>query len=168
VNTKILESPKVAADVEEEIRNMMKQTDDSWNPHANLEFLKVAIRSTIANKVMKVRRGLKEDIQDLEEEIDDLEKMRIRWIEDNGNQKNIIDQATRKLRSNLTDLRNKLSNTAAFISRAKWFEFGERSNQFFLNLNKSRQKQKFINNNNNNKPFIDLKCTYYTRMAAHC
>jgi hypothetical protein len=70
--------------------------------------------------------------------------MRIRWIEDNGNQKNIIDQATRKLRSNLTDLRNKLSNTAAFISRAKWFEFGERSNQFFLNLNNSRQKQKFI------------------------
>ena len=24
------------------------------------------------------------------------------------------------------------------------------------------------NNNNNNKPFIDLKCTYYTRMAAQC
>jgi hypothetical protein len=23
-------------------------------------------------------------------------------------------------------------------------------------------------NNNNNKPFIDLKYTYYTRMAAHC
>ncbi len=43
------------------------------------------------------------------------------------------------------NLRNKLSNTATFISRAKWFEFGEKSNQFFLNLNKSRQKQMFIN-----------------------
>jgi hypothetical protein len=65
VNTRILEDPKVAADVEKEIEEMMKQTDNTWNPHAKLEFLKVAIRSTIANKVMKVRRGLKEDIQDL-------------------------------------------------------------------------------------------------------
>ncbi len=77
MNTRILEDPKVAADVEKEIEEMMVQTDNTWNTHAKLEFLKVAIRSTIANKVMKVRRGLEEDIQDLEEEIDGLKKMRI-------------------------------------------------------------------------------------------
>ena len=144
VNTRILEDPKVAADVEKEIEEMMKQTDNTWNPHAKLEFLKVAIRSTIANKVMKVRRGLKEDIQDLEEEIDGLKKMRVRWIEENRRQTNTIDEATSSLGNKLMNLRNKLSNTATFISRAKWFEFGEKSNQFFLNLNKSRQKQKYI------------------------
>ncbi len=145
VNTRILEDPKVAADVEKEIEEMMKQTDNTWNPYAKLEILKVAIRSTIANKVMKVRRGLKEDIQDLEEEIDDLEKMRIRWIDENRRQTNTIDKATSSLGNKLMNLRNKLSNTPTFISRAKWFEFGEKSNQFFLNLNKSRQKQKYIN-----------------------
>ncbi len=32
----------------------------------------------------------------------------------------------------------------AFVSRAKWFEYGEKSNKFFLNLTKSRQNQKLI------------------------
>jgi hypothetical protein len=32
-----------------------------------------------------------------------------------------------------------------FVSKAKWFEYGKKSNKFFLNLNKSRQNQKLIN-----------------------
>jgi hypothetical protein len=32
----------------------------------------------------------------------------------------------------------------AFVSKAKWFEYGEKSNKFFLNLNKCRQNQKLI------------------------
>lgn len=32
----------------------------------------------------------------------------------------------------------------SFVSKAKWFEFGEKSNKFFLNLNKVRQNQKVI------------------------
>ena len=35
----------------------------------------------------------------------------------------------------------------AFVSKARWLEYGEKSNKFFLNLIKCRQKQKLIRNN---------------------
>jgi len=39
----------------------------------------------------------------------------------------------------------------AFVSRAKWFEYGEKSNEFFLNLTESRQNQKLIIRIRNNE-----------------
>jgi hypothetical protein len=57
---------------------------------------------------------------------------------------NKIDNAITTLKSNLHTLRTKLSESIKFISKAKWFEYGERSNKFFLNLNKSWKKKKLI------------------------
>jgi hypothetical protein len=37
-----------------------------------------------------------------------------------------------------------MSETNSFISKARWFEYGEKSNSFFLNLEKSRQQRKII------------------------
>ena len=45
VNTKILDDPGVVLQIGTAIEEMMSQTDDSWNPHERLEFLKVAFRS---------------------------------------------------------------------------------------------------------------------------
>jgi exonuclease III len=42
-NTKILEDPAVVLQIGKEIEEMMSQTDESWDPHSRLEFLKVAI-----------------------------------------------------------------------------------------------------------------------------
>ena len=38
-NTKILDDPVVVLQIGKEIEEMMSQTDDSWNPHARLEWL---------------------------------------------------------------------------------------------------------------------------------
>jgi len=43
VNTKILDDPAVVLQIGTAIEEMMGQTDNTWNPHASLEFLKVAI-----------------------------------------------------------------------------------------------------------------------------
>ncbi len=43
VNSKILEDPAVVLQIGKEIEEMMSQTDESWDPHSRLEFLKVAI-----------------------------------------------------------------------------------------------------------------------------
>jgi hypothetical protein len=51
VNTKILDDPAVVLQIGTAIEEMMSQTDDSWNPHARLEFLKVAICSVFSLKV---------------------------------------------------------------------------------------------------------------------
>jgi hypothetical protein len=36
-----------------EVEEMMSQKDDSWNPHARLEFLKVAIQLDLVSKIRK-------------------------------------------------------------------------------------------------------------------
>jgi hypothetical protein len=57
---------------------------------------------------------------------------------------NTIDKSATCQKSRLLRLRNKLSATMNFVSRATWFEFGEKSNKFFLNLIKTRQNQKLM------------------------
>ena len=41
-------------------------------------------------------------------------------------------------------LRDTQSNKTSFKTKARWFEFGEKSNKYFLNLNKRYKKQKVI------------------------
>jgi hypothetical protein len=69
VNTKILDDPTVVLQIGREIEEMMNQTDDSWNPHARLEFLKVAIRSIFSSKVSEIQKGVNEEIKETEEEL---------------------------------------------------------------------------------------------------
>ncbi len=151
INVKILDDPVVTKKIESEITEMMNQTDISWNSHARLEFLKVSIRSVFASKVMEIKRKINENITDLEEEINQIEelKLNIALEQSKLNCEKIfnvmkIDNAIFALKSKLHTLGTKLSESIKFISKAKWFEYGEKSNKFFLNLNKSRQKKKLI------------------------
>jgi exonuclease III len=80
VNTKILDDPAVALQIGREIEEMMNQTDDSWNPHARLEFLKVAIRSVFSSKVSEIRKGVNEEIKETEEELNQMENLKIKVL----------------------------------------------------------------------------------------
>ncbi len=98
-----------------------------------------------------LRKIINNDIKDKEEEVNQYEELRItRVLQNEGlkidNEANLslIDRAITALKSDLDKMRKKLSETAAFISRAKWFEYGEKLNGFFLNLAKSRINQKTI------------------------
>ena len=64
VNTKILDDPVGVLQIGTAIEEMMSQTDDSWNPHARLEFLKVAIQSVFSLKVSEMRKIVNEEIRE--------------------------------------------------------------------------------------------------------
>jgi hypothetical protein len=151
VNTAILDDPLVVKQLEEEIISMMSQTDSTWNPHTKLEFLKVAIRSVFYTKVSEIRKVLSSNITDLEEESNQMEDLKIsiiKQVDTYPNKQDIlgkINKAISMLKIKLTQLRANLTNKLAFKSKVKWFEYGEKSNKFFLNLMKSRQSQKLIN-----------------------
>ncbi len=55
VNTKILEDSRVATEVGNEISRMMSQAEPLWDPHTKLEFLKMVIRTTVAERVTEIR-----------------------------------------------------------------------------------------------------------------
>jgi hypothetical protein len=152
VNVDILEDPRIVEEITKEVKEMMEQTDDSWNPHAILEFLKVSIRSIIASKVSERRKQTTNILNEKEEELNQMELIKIKTCtnktileEDKTLPVNILNTAIENLKSCVQSLRRELNHKLTFYSQAKWFEFGEKSNKFFLNLNKSIQAQKLIN-----------------------
>jgi exonuclease III len=157
INTRLLEDPKITNELNLEIDEMMKQCDEGWNPHTKLEFLKVAIRSAFSAKTSETRKAINDEIKECEEELNQMENLKIKIVtskvQNNNTQEereNTINRANQSLKEKLDNLRNKLGDTINFITKAKWFEYGERSNKFFLSLNKSRQKQKMIHNISDN------------------
>jgi len=157
INTRLLEDPKITSQLGIEIEQMMQQCDNSWNPHTKLEFLKVVIRSVFSTKTSEIRREINNEIRESEDELNQMEKLKIKVLRTKVQNQNIqetrestVNRANQGLKEKLEKLRKKLGDTMNFITKAKWFEYGERSNKFFLSLNKSREKQKMIHKINNN------------------
>jgi exonuclease III len=150
VNTKIIEDPKKSEEIANEIKEMMLQTDENWNPHLTLEFLKVAIRSVISNKVSENRKQVKSELEEMEDELNYMENMKINVLKNTETPNQTerlenINKAINTLKGSTLNLMKKLEDKTSFYTKAKWFEYGEKSNKYFLNLNKQRQNQKLIN-----------------------
>jgi hypothetical protein len=60
------------------------------------------------------------------------------------------------------------SNLFGFFLTNRTHKMGNLKTGVHLSIVLRIREDLLDNNNNNNKPFIDLKCTYYTRMAAQC
>ena len=56
----------------------------------------------------------------------------------------LIDNAISRTNNDLYILRQRQSADTAFKAKAKWYEYSEKSNKYFLNLNKKFKKQKLI------------------------
>ena len=54
----------------------MEQASETWNPHMKLEFLKVIIRLVIAGLVGKSRNELKEEISELEKDLNEMKDLK--------------------------------------------------------------------------------------------
>jgi hypothetical protein len=141
VNTKILEDLAIVLQIGKEIEEMMNKTDESWYPHSRLGFLKVAIQSVFSLKVSDMRKVVNGEIKETEEELNQVEDLKERVLsrqgisqEEMNGRVDTIEKAVTSMKSKLLKLRKKFSNTMAFVSRAKWFEYGEKSNKFFLNF----------------------------------
>jgi hypothetical protein len=93
---------------------------------------------------------MKNEINETEEEVNGFESLKLKVVRE-GEENNerstkieLIEVAICDLKTKLEALRRKLNDTRDFVSRAKWFEYGEKPNKFFLNLSKVFQKKKMI------------------------
>jgi len=160
VNTRILEDNNVAIQIGNEIEEMMKQADSNWNPHMTLEFMKVTIRSVFSSKVAEIRKIENNELQEKEEEMNQIENLKTKLhtkpnisVQEKEERLKTVDRAIQTLKNELISLRRKFNDRMSFVSKAKWFEFGEKSNKYFLNLNKARQSSKNISQIRNGDEF---------------
>jgi exonuclease III len=152
VNSKILEDVERRKNVEGEIERMMSQIGEDWNPHMILEFLKVSLRKAMSEETGNLRKVMRSEVEDLEQELNQMEQMKITATRDSKDDENIekarriepLNIAINTLKSKLSNVKNKISETREFFNKTKWFEWGEKPNKFFLNLAKSRQNKNLI------------------------
>ena len=149
VNSAVLSDPVQLLAVKAEISEMMGQIPVEWDPHQRLEFLKVAIRTTVSEAVGRDRGELRKSIAEIEESLDDMHKLKCKAcavvnVVERDNKVGLITNAIDRLANDLALLREKQSAATSFKSRARWFDQGEKSNKYFLNLNKKYSKKKII------------------------
>ena len=149
VNSAVLSDPAQLLAVKAEISEMMGQIPVEWDPHQRLEFFKVAIRTTVSEAVGRDRGELRKSIAEIEESLDDMHKLKCKAcavvnVVERDNKVGLITNAIDRLANDLALLREKQSAATSFKSRARWFDQGEKSNKYFLNLNKKYSKKKII------------------------
>jgi hypothetical protein len=66
-------------------------------------------------------------------------KNQIVTIEEKQRRIEAIEKAILTLKTSTSKLKQESINKLSFASKAKWYEFGEKSNKYFLNLNKVKQ-----------------------------
>jgi hypothetical protein len=161
VNPEVLDDPIKLGQIRNELIFLISQIPEDWNGHKKLDYLKVIIRSTMGKFTGIKRSEIVEEISSTELSLNEIEKLRLKVVQ-NKEKNNIstlstqeneqrfqqnlnkVDTAKRSILNNLEILRKQLEDTKFFKARAKWYEFGEKSNKFFLSLNKFRSKQSII------------------------
>ena len=76
---------------------------------------------------------------------------------------NVITRTNNKLACHI----EKQSAATAFRSKGKWYEYGEKSNKYFLRLNKKFKKQKLISKITCDESVISI-VNYISRIQKFC
>ena len=148
INSKLMDKESNLVEINNQLKSLIEQIPDYWNPHTKLEYAKVAVRSVFANVAASENKDNKVEIDILEEQINNLINLKITKVKNNKNDDISIgmianiDLAIDELKIEIDRKRRKKDDDRLFRAGVKWYEEGEKSNKYFLGLLKVRQKQK--------------------------
>jgi hypothetical protein len=78
VNGAILDDPGTLLSAKGEVKEMMDQVPEDWDPHKKLEYLKVVIRTVIAGLVGLNRKELRNGIAELEKDLNEMHDLKVK------------------------------------------------------------------------------------------
>jgi exonuclease III len=150
-NSTLLDEPEIYKEINEQIKKTIEDLPQHWNPHQRLDYVKINIRNLMI-KAGKIRaRQEKTELDYNNREIDSLnKKMEELLIKANHQKQQNNELLTRidKIRQSIKiveemnePIKENYTKKLIFRSKAKWAEKGEKSNKYFLNLLKLRQKR---------------------------
>jgi len=147
INADILDDKLTLEEVKMELNLQLQGIPNNWDPHFKLNFVKTAIRSIISHWAGKKLKKDNLNEQAITEQLKHLyltkEKMERGEI--------VNPELLVNINSTITILETEhrvfLDERAKYLSiraKAKWYEEGERSNKYFLNIIKKRSEQTTI------------------------
>ena len=147
IDTDILDCETSLSQIKLELDLHINQIPEHWNPHFKLDFIKTALRSIIGVAAGKKRKLDNLDQQATAEQLNTLlmvkaklergEIVNPQLLIDTNHVIGVLEAEHQKF---LDDTAKKLSIRA----QSKWYEEGERSNKYFLNIIKKRSQQTLI------------------------
>ena len=147
VDADILDHEESLAQIKTELEHQISQIPETWNPHFKLDFIKSALRSIIAVSAGKKRKIDNLDLQAITEQINTLNTVKEKLVTGEITNPNLlanINQSLKSLEEEHKTHLNELSKKLSIRAKSKWFEDGERSNKYFLNIIKKRTQQSLI------------------------
>ncbi len=153
-NSELFEKPSLKSEINSFLNKEINEIPSTWNPHMRLDFMKYKLRDKMISVGREQSRFnntkleyANDEIKILSNELDrklcKLEKQKVineTDLREIDSLKDSIDM----VRDSISDLKEEESQRLIFRSRAKWAEKGEKSNKYFLNLIKERQKAMVI------------------------
>ena len=137
----ILKNEELKLNFVTEVEPLLEEANESWNPHMKLEYSKMCIR-TVAERLQADRKK-REKVE--EEEVNDELNLAINALEDNpsdGDKEEIIEYIE-ELRDRKSLLVEKKGERLAEKLGTKWYNEGEKSTRYFLNLLKRKAPDSF-------------------------
>ena len=133
--------------VVDDLNFQIEQIPNNWNPHTRLDFVKTAVRSIISVITGSKRKIDNFDKKAVSEQLNTLMKVKEKLEGGELNNPTLLTDVNSTIRSLEAENKRFLDEHSKKLSiraQVKWYEEGERSNKYFLNLIKKRSEQKLI------------------------
>jgi len=115
----------------------------TFNPHVKLEFAKMSIRTKALDIMARCRKQKNELLNEINKEI--LANTRLLQIENDIQLKNILVRELETLKVQKDTILSEQGEKLANMARTKWYNEGEKSNKYFLNMLKRQQSRSDMN-----------------------
>jgi len=149
VDSDILDHPEYRLQIQRELDIQISQIPISWDPHFKWEFVKSALRGIIGNLSGKKRKLDNLDEQSVNEQLNTLISVKEKLERGELTNQQLLTEVNNTIGTLENEKKVFLDNHSKRLSlraQAKWYEEGERSNKYFLNIIKKRSQQKLITN----------------------
>ena len=147
VKADILENVHIRFEVENRLNDLINQATGSWNAAEKWEYIKVCIRSVMWEITSRENKVESSEIDSIKMQMNTLKTNKATLLSRGqmpGELEVRIDNDIKEFETQLQAFRDKKSKDLAFRARSKWFNEGEKSNKYFLNLIKKRNSENEI------------------------
>jgi exonuclease III len=176
LDASILDKEYIRKEIENKMVTLIEQIPITWDPIKKWEYIKVCIRSVFWEVGARVSKVENTEFEVIKSQLNLLKENKANLIL-NGN---LTERLEIMVNKDIVDLENKLekyrigkSQTLAAKAKAKWFDEGEKSNKYFLNLvNKRKAECEITSLTNgdkkadNQKDLENLVKEYYENLYA--
>jgi len=144
LDNEILKNPEMLLELRQYvIEQLSDETVHGFNPHTKLEFAKMSIRTKALDLMAKLRKEENMLLKELNEDIKTNTKLLATHRDPNF--QNILQRELDLATEKRNDILSKQGIKLATLAKTKWYNEGEKSNKYFLNLLKRQAAKSEMN-----------------------